>query len=115
MKFYWLLLLSHLYTWLPKALLYHQKIDLEVYEELNIYPEDYQQLWYEDLFASLEKTIIRMWFFEADISSVWRYHILQEGQAVKSFKFDEVLDLEMCSIMKEVINRHYTEKRSIKK
>lgn len=92
-----------------------QSIKREVYEELFIIPHSYKKLFFKDYYAHFEKTIIRTWFFEADVSEVWGKHKLNEGQAARAFQFSEIADLKMPDIVRNVIKCHYNDtKKTIK-
>jgi|SRR3989339_2074008 len=84
-----------------------QAVHREIFEELNINPSDYVPLWHEDYYVDIEKTIVRTWFFEADVTSIWVRHRLNEGQDVKSFPFNELFKLQIPEVMRKVIERHY--------
>jgi len=84
-----------------------QAIKREVYEELSIEPDYYRYLWFMDYFSSFEKAIIRTWFFISDVTSVWPTHNLQEGQAVSTFRFEQIASLEMPPVMRQTIERFH--------
>lgn len=90
-----------------------QAVKREVFEELSIEPLDFVPLWFEDFYASFEKGIIRVWFFEADVSAIWYHHKLKEGKAVRLFRFEEISDLKMHPVIRRAIEHHF--KKSCKK
>lgn len=86
-----------------------QTIKREIYEELLIEPHKYRYLWFKDYFFPFEKEVIRTWFFVADVSSVWSNHQLREGQAAKTFRFEQItsLNLKMPPVMRQTIERFH--------
>lgn len=82
-------------------------IKREIFEELEIQPLKYKKLWRQDYYLAAKKANISTWFFEADVTVVWDKYKLKEGQAAKSFSFQETINLKMPLIMRAAIERHY--------
>lgn len=82
-------------------------IQREIYEELSIRPTEYTYLWYEDYYSAYVKAIIRSWFFASNVTTVWPSHKLQEGEAVRAFRFEELAGLEMPQIMYQTLERFH--------
>lgn len=89
----------------------YRGIRREIYEELLIDTEEYKYLWFTDYYASFEKTIIRTWFFASDVTSLWSKHQLKEGRAVKCFRFEQLVSLDIVSVMRETIERYHQQCR----
>lgn len=87
-------------------------IKREIREELSIEPAVFNYLWYTDYYAPFEQSIIRTWFFEADVIDVWYSHKLGEGEAIGVFKFEQLSGLNMPPVMHQTIERFHTEKES---
>jgi len=85
-----------------------QALKREILEELSLVLQDYREYGYED-HTYLQKKVMRLWFFEADVTSIWTRHRLNEGQDVKSFQFNELCKLKIPKVMRRVIDRHYNE------
>lgn len=90
-----------------------QAIKREVYEELLIHPSEYHYLWFLDYFSDFDKEVIRTWFFVSDVTSVWVNHQLREGQAVRTFGFEQTTSLEMPPVMCHAIERFHKQAESI--
>ena len=90
-----------------------EAISREIHEELSIQPAGFRYLWFTDYFAAFESEVIRTWFFSSDISSVWAEHKLLEGQSVGIFRFKDIADLEMPTVMRTTIERFYKQAESI--
>ncbi len=85
-------------------------IKREICEELSIEPAGFHYLWYTDYYAPFEQTIIRTWFFEADVTGVWGNHKLGEGEAIGIFKFEQLYGLNMPPVMYQTLERFHGEK-----
>lgn len=85
----------------------------EIYEELSIEPSEYHYLWFTDYFSSFEAEVIRTWFFVSDVTSVWSNHQLREGQAVRTFGFEQILSLAMPGVMRQTIERFHNQAKGI--
>lgn len=86
-------------------------VSREVREELSICPSSYIFLWSGYYYAEFEQAVIQMWFFEAQIDKVWKGHRLAEGQAVGAFTFEQLVGLNMPSVMREALERHHLAKK----
>ena len=86
-----------------------QAVKREIFEELEVDSVGYKQVCFEDYYSVLEKSIIRSWFFEADVTAQWSLHKLNEGRVVKAFRFEEIDKLEIPTVMQKVIRFHYRE------
>jgi len=84
-----------------------QTMKREVYEELSIEGAEFRYLWSTDYYASLERTVIRTWFFASDVTAVWPDHKLREGKAVRAFRFEELARLDMTQVMYQALVRFH--------
>ncbi len=82
-----------------------QSIKREVYEELSIKPAEYSYLWFVDYFAPFEKTAIRTWFFTSDVTTVWPGYRLREGKTVRTFRFEQLVELDIPQVMYQTLER----------
>lgn len=82
----------------------------EVFEELVIRPAHFNLLRPIDYYDPFERTVVRTWFFWADVTDVWAEHRLQEGKDVKAFDYENLQGLVIPSVMKELIERFHKEK-----
>lgn len=82
-------------------------IKREVYEELEIKPENFKFLWTVDYYDPFVNLIVRTWFFSAEVSSVWSKHKLNEGEDVKIFRFRDLANIKIPSIVRQAIERFY--------
>jgi len=80
-----------------------ETIKREIAEELCIDIKKFELLKFEDYYSNFEKTMIRTWFFVADITEFWPFHKLTEGQEAKSFTFEQLKDLTMPTVMKKIL------------
>jgi len=85
----------------------------EIEEELCIQLCDSHFLWSAEHHLDFAATTARYWLFEADITELWGRHRLTEGQAVQHFAFDELRDLTIPALIREVLERHYQERASV--
>jgi ADP-ribose pyrophosphatase YjhB (NUDIX family) len=86
-----------------------QAINREVLEELSVKPGGYKFLWFTDYYSDFERAMIRTYFFVVDVTAVWHEHRLTEGQAVGVFKFEQLADLDVASVMREAIEKYHTQ------
>ena len=89
-----------------------QAIRREIYEELSIEPAEYRCLWFTDYFAPFEGTIIRMWFYASDVTTVWPGYKLREGQAVRAFRFEQIAGLDMPWVMYQTLEHFHRQHES---
>jgi len=87
-----------------------QTIKREIAEELCIEPEQFLPFGFKDYYADFEKEVIRTLFFVADVTPIWDGHILTEGQAAAVFGFEELSDLRMVAVMRQVLTRFHQAK-----
>ena len=91
-----------------------QAIRREIFEELSLIPEEFRFLWSTDYISQFTRLPVRGWYFMADVTEIWKNYKLSEGQAAKSFLFEEVRNLEIASIICQTIERyHNTVKNSV--
>lgn len=82
----------------------------EVEEELCIQLHDCHFLWSVEHYSDFAATIARYSVFEADITEYWGQHRLMEGQAAEHFAFEQLRDLTIPPLIREVLERHFSEK-----
>ena len=82
----------------------------EVQEELGIRLHDCHFLWSFEHYSVFAATIARYSVFEADITEYWGQHRLMEGQAAEHFAFEQLRDLTIPPLIREVLERHFSEK-----
>ncbi len=91
-----------------------QAIRREIFEELSLIPEEFRFLWSTDYISQFTRLPVRGWYFMADVTEIWKNYKLSEGQAAKSFLFEEVRNLEIASIIWQTIEQyHNTVKNSV--
>ena len=81
----------------------------EIFEELSIWPMEFQYLWFIDYIAEFEQEWIRSWFFSADVKDVWPQYRLLEGRDVGRFPYRRTKRLKMPWVMRETIERYQKE------
>lgn len=84
----------------------------EVEEELSIRLPTCQSLWTVERYSEFLRTVARYSFFEADITEFWGAYRLMEGQAAAAFDFEQLDDLRIPAVMREVLVRHKEAARS---
>lgn len=86
-----------------------EAIERELFEELSIRPRRFRFLWSVDYHYDFAKGIVRTWLFSANVDDVWPSYRLKEGQAVKSFSFDELEGLDIPDVIKQCLRKYHTE------
>ena len=89
-----------------------QAVQREVFEELTIKPEEYEQLGHVDFYSPYEKQYIRTWLFAANVNNVWDSHRLREGEDVKAFNIQKIDDINIPPVMKDSVKRFHTERHN---
>lgn len=80
----------------------------EVVEELGIKLRRCRFLWTIQRYNDFDGKKVQYWFFTANISyEQWEQHKLNEGQDANHFAFDELYDLRMPPLIREVLECHY--------
>jgi 8-oxo-dGTP pyrophosphatase MutT (NUDIX family) len=82
-----------------------QTIKREIFEELEIRPNDFEPLWSTDYYDPYEDNIVRTWFYWSDVSDIWPHHKLKEGKQTGLFDLKEINGLDVPSIMEQTIQR----------
>ena len=82
----------------------------EIFEELSIKPDTLKLLWPVDYHYEFAKGMVRTWFFEAQVDSVWEKHKLNEGRAAKAYTFEGLSGLDIPDIIRKVLNRYHAER-----
>lgn len=80
-----------------------QAVIREVAEELSIKTSTYKSLWFIDYYLDYIGDIIRSWFFVSDITKLWPECRLREGRAVDIFTLDQLADIELAPLMRQVL------------
>lgn len=83
----------------------------ELFEELSIRPTDLRFLWKLDYNFDFLKGIVRTWFFVSNVENVWEDHELSEGKDVRAFSFNELTDLNIPEVMRDVLKKHHLEEK----
>jgi len=83
----------------------------EIYEELGIRLSEYRLLWQVDRYSEFWGTVLRYWFFVADVTALWPLHIVKEGQDGRLFTFDELPATGVHPLIREVLARHRAEQK----
>ncbi len=81
----------------------------EIEDELGIKLHNCHFLWSIEHYSDFDAATAKYWLFEADITELWGQHKLTEGQAVAHFAFEELHDLTIPPLIREVLQQHHTE------
>ncbi len=81
----------------------------EIAEELAIPLPECRLLWQVDGYSEFRGTMLRYWFFVADVTPVWTSHVVREGQAAHLFRYDELPTSRIPHIIREALERHHAE------
>ena len=52
-------------------------------------------------------SVLRFWFFVADVTSVWPAHVVGEGRAASLFRYEELPGDAVAPLIREVLARHH--------
>ncbi|MDC1153371.1 NUDIX domain-containing protein [Nitrospinaceae bacterium] len=80
----------------------------EIKEELCLSLENFRFLWNYERKNDLG-TLTSYFFFEADVTHLWKQHQLMEGQAARCFDFKELSALDIPPFIQKILFRHHTE------
>jgi len=83
----------------------------EISEELGIHLTECRLLWQVDRYSEFWGTVLRYWFFVADVTTLWPLHIVKEGQAARLFTFEELPATGVHPLIREVLVRHHAKQK----
>jgi 8-oxo-dGTP pyrophosphatase MutT (NUDIX family) len=80
----------------------------ELAEELSIRIDNVTYVWQKVHYLDFAHAMVRTWFYESVVDSVWGTHALNEGKAAGVFSFDELTALDMPDIVRQALSRSRT-------
>ena len=79
----------------------------EIAEELGILLPECRLLWQVDRHSEFWRTVVRYWFFVADVTPLWQFHVVKEGQAARLFLHEKLPEKGIPPLIQEVLARHH--------
>lgn len=83
----------------------------EISEELGIHLTECRLLWQVDRYSEFWGDVLRYWFFVTDVTPLWPFHIVREGQAARLFTIDDLPTTGVHPLIREVLDRHHAKRK----